>query len=221
MRLGSVLLPASLVCLLLAGCFASHEVVEGSQEAAGAGGTERAAPSGHAGGIGGPGIGVAGVGGSGIGAAEGAGAGGYDGPSSSREGTEGRAGAGGAVSRGGTGGDAKAPLDPVTDGDACFTADMLLHDFDRLSCEWIRPRVPDGEIVDRDLINFEYTDPEGERHVMPRVSSATQCRDLIAWFYPYQGDPIAIGFCPAACRGIVSQEYADIRMVTSCYRLPI
>jgi hypothetical protein len=186
----------SLSCLLLLACYTSHEGEGERRPTAGAGGEAGTISQGGHGGV------IADPAGGNGGTAPQAGAG---------DGAE-----GGSASPGGTGGDATDLLPPDEELWDCGPVMARVEEVDPISCSWSIPPLPGDEAFDQDKVNFNYTGPDGEQGIIPRVDSAGGCGELSAWYYSDEKDPHAVAFCPVACRRIIEGQYGDVEVVLGC-----
>ena len=100
---------------------------------------------------------------------------------------------------------------PVFDELATEIADVPI------ACEWVIPDPPDGEVFDKDKVNVDYIDGDGETHEIGYVGSEEHCADVEhGWFYDDPVDPTTIRVCPQTCEWIQSDLEAQIVIKFGC-----
>jgi len=105
---------------------------------------------------------------------------------------------------------------PVFDEVAKKVADVPI------ACEWVIPPPPNDQILDKEKVNVEFTDGEGETHEIYYVESKSDCEktEEHAWYYDDPVHPEKIFACPDTCEWIQSDLNAQIEIMFGCKRKP-
>ncbi|MBN2725374.1 MAG: hypothetical protein JXR95_15020 [Deltaproteobacteria bacterium] len=115
-----------------------------------------------------------------------------------------------------------------------LSGDMCLQDFDPvfnqlggavidsavMSCDWEIPAPPEGEDLDPDLVNVEYTSSSTESVFIGRVNTADDCADVSqGWYYDDNNDPQNIHLCPSSCTWVQGDTGAAINIHFGCEQI--
>ncbi len=90
-----------------------------------------------------------------------------------------------------------------------------------LECEWTIPDPPQGENLDLQKVNAEFspTGAQADKDTIPMADDESACGSAVAWYYGYdegERDPTRIVACPEACNTIQSAERGTIDIVIGC-----
>lgn len=87
-----------------------------------------------------------------------------------------------------------------------------------LSCAYLIPNPPAGEMIDYGAINVQYTPDGGKPELMPQVSSAAGCPNdgSLAWYYDNNSPPQQILLCQSTCDAIASDSKGQIDVLVGC-----
>jgi hypothetical protein len=93
-----------------------------------------------------------------------------------------------------------------------------------VDCEWTIPEPPEGQLFDRDKVNFQFTtgvDAPVQR-IVKRVDSLAQCAPGVeAWHYDNLDEPTKILVCPETCEVVRAEEQARIDILLGCDTIKI
>ncbi len=111
------------------------------------------------------------------------------------------------------------------------SGNMCLQDFDpvfdelagaviasaKLNCQWAIPEPPEGQSLEPDFVNVEYTDGDGNIFSFGRIASSEDCsRVEHAWYYDQPNSPSTIHVCPQTCNWIQGQIAAKMEVKFGC-----
>jgi len=115
--------------------------------------------------------------------------------------------------RGGVSGDlCLQDFDPVFDA---ISTSVIINS--EISCEWVIPDPPDGEVLDPDKVNVEFSWGGGQSYFIGRVNSPSSCDHVEhAWYYDDPADPKMIFVCPQTCEWFKSKEDAKVVLHFGC-----
>jgi hypothetical protein len=85
-------------------------------------------------------------------------------------------------------------FDPVFDALAVDVVEKA-----ELACQWPIPPPPPGEVLDKSLVNVQYTQPDGTVVPLAKIPEGQECEDREGWFYDDESEPSQVLSCPAAC----------------------
>lgn len=85
-------------------------------------------------------------------------------------------------------------FDPVFDKLAMGVAEKA-----EIACDWPIPEPPDGQFLDRNKVNVQYTQPDMTVVSLARIPDGEQCDGREGWFYDDPSDPKTVVSCPASC----------------------
>jgi hypothetical protein len=89
-----------------------------------------------------------------------------------------------------------------------------------LPCDYPIPEPPDGETLDPEKVNLEFTAPGAmQAQVFPHAAGEDQCGENLAWFYDDPDAPTQIQMCPAACTQIGAGGTVQIQL--GCETVPL
>jgi hypothetical protein len=84
-----------------------------------------------------------------------------------------------------------------------------------LDCEFALPEAPEGQMVDRNTIEIDFTPQGGQTQTFHQVSGPDECEDDA--FY-LDGDQIIL--CPQTCEEVQGFEEADLGVTAGCLVIP-
>lgn len=86
-----------------------------------------------------------------------------------------------------------------------------------LSCAYLIPPPPMGEMIDYGAINVEYTPDGGMPQVIPQVASPIACpASGLAWYYDSNMPPKQILLCPSTCDQISADSKGQVNVAVGC-----
>ena len=106
----------------------------------------------------------------------------------------------------------------VGDGDPEAFIDALgqIEQAAVLPCVYERPEAPQGETLDYELVNVEFTDSGGDVVELGRVDSMNDCVGD-GWYYDDPDEPTALELCPDTCTEVSAQANgANVRISYGC-----
>jgi len=95
----------------------------------------------------------------------------------------------------------------VGDGDPeAFVAALgEIQEAASLPCEYAIPLPPPGEVLDLDLVNVTFSDPDLEGGLVFRVDDESDCdSERAAWYYDDPLRPSSIQLCEATCNYVMA-----------------
>ena len=114
---------------------------------------------------------------------------------------------------------------------AGISSDLCLQDFDpvfdelagsvigtaELACHRTIPEPPDGEVLDLDKVNIQFTDDSETSRLIGHVKSPEECDQVEnGWLYDDPSKPETIHVCPQTCDWIQDQQRAKIMLEFGC-----
>lgn len=95
-----------------------------------------------------------------------------------------------------------------------FAQSVIAHS--KLNCEWVIPAPPEGQTLDPNLVNVEFSSTAGSVD-FGYVSSLEQCGSFEnAWYYDDRAAPTRVIACPATCDRIRSEPSPSIALTFGC-----
>ena len=86
-----------------------------------------------------------------------------------------------------------------------------------LPCAYVIPDPPDGEELDFNAVNVEYTPGDGSpAQILGKVDNEAACGPAGGWYYDNPGDPAQILLCPASCDLISGDTTGQVDIVLGC-----
>lgn len=88
-----------------------------------------------------------------------------------------------------------------------------------LSCAYLIPTPPTGEMIDYNAINVQYTPSSGMAELIPKVSSLAGCppdNSSKAWYYDANNPPQQILLCPTTCGQISADTMGQVDVLVGC-----
>jgi len=86
-----------------------------------------------------------------------------------------------------------------------------------LSCGYLIPQPPPGEMIDYNAINVQYTPTGGMPTLMPRVDGPVACpTDGFAWYYDNASPPTQILLCDSTCSQISKDSTGQVDVLVGC-----
>lgn len=87
-----------------------------------------------------------------------------------------------------------------------------------LSCAYLIPPPPQGEMIDFSAINVQYTPDGGMPQPLPQVKTPGDCPPApeLAWYYDNPNSPKQIMLCPGACDTISADTKGKMDVVLGC-----
>jgi hypothetical protein len=86
-----------------------------------------------------------------------------------------------------------------------------------LPCEVVIPPPPDGETLERDKVNVQYTPGgTGTAETIPYAGSAAGCGTTGGWYYDNDVAPTKIVYCPTTCKTVQGDTHASIKVAFGC-----
>jgi hypothetical protein len=86
-----------------------------------------------------------------------------------------------------------------------------------LACSYLIPQPPQGEEIDYNAINVQYTADGAMPVIIPQVKSKADCPpDGLAWFYDEPAGPKQIILCDASCASISQDAKAKLDVLVGC-----
>lgn len=67
------------------------------------------------------------------------------------------------------------------------------------ACDWPIPPPPAGQVLDKELVNVEYTQPDGVKVALAKIPEGEECNGREGWFYDDELAPTQVRSCPVAC----------------------
>lgn len=87
----------------------------------------------------------------------------------------------------------------------------------QLACEFQMPESTNGEEIDPNKVNVEYTASSGgQPQVIQQVADAATCGPGGGWYYDNPLEPSAITLCPSTCQAVQADSEGSIRVVVGC-----
>jgi hypothetical protein len=86
-----------------------------------------------------------------------------------------------------------------------------------LACSYLIPQPPQGEDIDYNAINVQYTADGAMPVIIPQVKSQADCPpDGLAWFYDEPAGPKQIILCDASCATVSQDAKAKLDVLVGC-----
>jgi hypothetical protein len=86
-----------------------------------------------------------------------------------------------------------------------------------LSCAYLIPPAPAGEMIDYNAINVQYTPTGGMPILIPKAQSQAACpASGMAWYYDNNSPPQQILLCPATCSQISADTSGQVDVLVGC-----
>ncbi|HRI72360.1 MAG TPA: vWA domain-containing protein, partial [Polyangium sp.] len=88
-----------------------------------------------------------------------------------------------------------------------------------LSCAYLIPPAPAGEMIDYNAINVQYTPTGGMPTLIPKAASPAACPPAgggMAWYYDNNSPPQQILLCPGTCSQISADTSGQIDVLVGC-----
>ncbi len=86
-----------------------------------------------------------------------------------------------------------------------------------LSCAYLIPQPPNGEMINYGAINVQYTPDMGKPELIPQVNTLAGCpTDSNAWYYDNKSPPQQILLCPATCDAISADVKGKVDVLVGC-----
>lgn len=102
-----------------------------------------------------------------------------------------------------------------------FAAKMKEIQSAALACEVTIPEPPDGQTLDPDLVNVDYTPSDGSpTQSIPKAEGFADCGSGPGWYYDDPQNPTKILFCPGSCTTIQSDPQAEVDVIFGCETVP-
>lgn len=90
-----------------------------------------------------------------------------------------------------------------------------------LACSYVIPDPPEGETFDRDEVNVEFEDSNGNPLPVGRVDTEADCAGVThGWYYDNLDDPSRIIVCPQTCDTIRDFEAGQVAIKFGCETIP-
>jgi len=70
-----------------------------------------------------------------------------------------------------------------------------------IACDWPIPEPPDGQFLDLNKVNVEYTTPDGTTVGLARIPDGEDCGGREGWSYDDPANPTKVVSCPTSCDG--------------------
>lgn len=70
-----------------------------------------------------------------------------------------------------------------------------------IACDWPIPEPPQGQFLDLDKVNVEYTTPDGNKVGLARIPDGEDCDGREGWHYDDPASPTQVISCPTSCDG--------------------
>ena len=79
------------------------------------------------------------------------------------------------------------------------------------------PDPPEGETFDPNMVNLEFTDDDGDSHIIGHADTEDICDDIEhGWYYDDNDNPETIHVCPQTCDWIKEHEDGEISIQFGC-----
>jgi hypothetical protein len=85
-------------------------------------------------------------------------------------------------------------FDPVFDALAAGVVQQA-----EIACDWPIPQPPPGQTLNKELVNVQYTQPDGTVVSLSKIPEGEQCDGREGWHYDNEETPTQVLSCPAAC----------------------
>lgn len=90
-----------------------------------------------------------------------------------------------------------------------------------LACSYTIPEPEQGQTFDRDAVNVEFEDSDGNPFPVGRVDSEAECAGVShGWYYDNPDDPNRIIVCPQTCDTIRGFEAGKVAIKFGCETIP-
>lgn len=101
-------------------------------------------------------------------------------------------------------------------------ADAIIVAAAELPCQWDIPDPPEGESLDPDRVNVEFTDGDGNTSDIYKVDDEESCDPTQGgWYYDDNQSPETIILCPASCDEVSSDPSGHIDILFGCATKPM
>ncbi len=101
-------------------------------------------------------------------------------------------------------------------------ATAIIIGSDQLSCQWVIPPPPPGEVLDPTMVNVVFTDGFGTAHTIYHVNDVSACDQALGgWFYDNNVAPTAVILCPASCDTVKPDKDGKIEIQFGCATVPL
>lgn len=86
-----------------------------------------------------------------------------------------------------------------------------------LPCTYQLPSAPQGQTLNYQQINVQYTDNAGATpQILGQVSGSAQCGSSSGWYYDNPSAPTLIKLCPAACSQVSASNTGQVNVLLGC-----
>ena len=85
-----------------------------------------------------------------------------------------------------------------------------------LDCDFAMPVAKPGLVVDKELINVNYTPTGGMPSTLPRVANDAACTASGGWFYDNPNVPTRITLCKSSCDQVTGDTKASLDILLGC-----
>jgi len=85
-----------------------------------------------------------------------------------------------------------------------------------LDCDFAMPVAKPGLVVDKSLINVNYTPTGGMQTTLPQVANEAACSTSGGWYYDNPAAPTRIALCKSSCDRVTADTHASLDILLGC-----